>query len=54
MLMGHSEFYFSEPMIYFGALNLSEEEEEFEEFQFGPHFSFPIQLKTEMHFEWNG
>lgn len=57
MLTGHSEFYLSQPIIYFGELRLSEddlleEKAPFAEFQLNPYFPLSIEPKTGMYIEW--
>ena len=60
MLTGHSEFFLSQPAIFFGVLGLSQNDpmQEFEshaEFQFNLSCSiFPpmIQPKTGMYIDW--
>ena len=59
MLIGHSEFFLSQPSIYFGVLGLSQNDplENFEtqaDFQFNLSCSYypPFQPKTGMYIDW--
>lgn len=60
MLTGHSDFFLSQPAIYFGVLGFSGEDpfqelDSHADFQFnlsGPFFPPTIQPKTGMYIEW--